>query len=203
MKRLFSLLIVAFFGLFSAHAQVVQPNYIEAELSDTPDTDYIYQLPYSVGTKATAVSISAIEAKHLPPDNLMDFRAFEFRFKKPTDVCAVRSGKVLLAEMPKVRIQHADGTVAEYAAFAEGSICVEVGDEVTTGQKIGTSGKSLFSEAENVITFELYHRKSNTSQAPRLRGYAVLNHYLDPLFRSQRGVKPLQDMKRYKAKRVN
>ena len=202
MKRFFTLLSAALLTTFAGFAQLDLINYIEAELSDTPDKEFIYQLPYQIGTKATAVAISAVDAQHLPPDNLVDFRAFEFRFKEPTDICAVRSGKVIYAEQPKVQIQHADGTVAEYAAFAQGSIRVEVGQEVTTGEKIGQSGHSLFSDNENVVTFELYHRMKEITADGLFSTGRVKNHYLNPLFRSQKGVKPLRDMKRYKAKQI-
>lgn len=201
MKRFFALLTFALCVATSGYAQVEPLNYIEAELSDTPDTGFVYQLPYSIGTKATAVKISHIEAQHLP-DNLVNFRAYEFRFKEHTDICAARSGKVILVDWPKVQIQHSDGTIAEYNALERYTICVEVGDEVRTGDKIGESGHSLFSDYEHVVTFELYHRMRNTNLNGVRGRVQVLNHYLDPLFKSQKGVKPLRDMKRYKAKKV-
>ncbi|MBO5902632.1 MAG: M23 family metallopeptidase [Tidjanibacter sp.] len=203
MKRLFTLLTFVLCAVFSGYAQVEPLNYIEAELSENPDTDFIYRLPYQLGTKATAVKISHIEAKHLPPDNLVNFRAYEFRFKENTDICAARSGKVLLVDWPKVQIQHSDGTVAEYNALEQHTICVAVGDEVNIGDKIGESGYSLFSEYEDVVTFELYHRQKNSIQEGFRARIPVLNHYLEPLFKSQKGVKPLRDMKRYKAKKIN
>lgn len=202
MKKIFTLLTFVLCVGFSGYAQVEPMNYIEAELSENPDTDFVYRLPYSLGTKATAVKISPIEAKHLPPDNLVNFRAYEFRFKENTDICAARAGKVLLVDWPKVQIQHADGTIAEYNALERYTICVEVGDEVAAGDKIGESDHSLFSDYEEVVTFELYHRKQNTIQEGFRARIPVLNHYLEPLFKSHKGVKPLRDMKRYKAKKV-
>lgn len=202
MKRRLFTLITLLLSTLPLFGQVDPMNYIPAELSDTPDVDYIYRLPYELGIKATAVRINHIEANHLPPDNLVNFRAYEFRFKEPTSIYASRSGRVLFAEWPVIRIQHADGSIAEYSFFAEGSIYVEVGDEVTTGDKLCESGKSNYSDNENVIAFELYHKMRNDARSGFRARVEVLNHYLDPLFRSQRGVKPLRDMKRYKAKEV-
>ncbi len=82
--------------------------------------------------------------------------AYDFATPVGVDVIAARGGVVRMTrnDVPDdgsgtdptvhnhVYIEHSDGTIAFYAHLQQGSVAVAVGDAVTTGQRIGSSGNS-------------------------------------------------------------
>jgi murein DD-endopeptidase MepM/ murein hydrolase activator NlpD len=93
-------------------------------------------------------------------ENAVDWTAAE-----GTIVCAAREGRVVGVKQDsdvggaerKLRpfanyivIKHTDGTFADYLHLQPDSVMVKIGDQVTTGQPIGRSGKTGFASAPHL-----------------------------------------------------
>jgi len=108
----------------------------------------LYVLPYPVGT-AYRVMTSYCSSFTYP-----DHIGIDFDMPMGAEIVAARAGVVIEAiwhfedegsdtsRTNLVRIQHADGTVADYLHFQQNGVIVQVGDKVGTGQLIGRNGAS-------------------------------------------------------------
>ncbi len=108
-----------------------------------------YVLPYPAGT-AFRVTQTYCD----PIGGHFDDFAYDFELPTGAPVTAARSGNVTIANDQfsdsdfteghenNVFVEHADGTVARYTHLQQGSVLVEVGDQVDPGQEIGASGSS-------------------------------------------------------------
>jgi murein DD-endopeptidase MepM/ murein hydrolase activator NlpD len=120
-----------------------------AEFSDPGRSPYI--LPYPAGA-----AYKLIQSYCYPYGGHRNQLAYDFAMPVGHDVIAARAGTVrdVRNELPDdgrepesgqhnhVLIQHDDGTVAFYAHLKQGSIVVNPGDRVETGQRIAASGNS-------------------------------------------------------------
>ncbi len=199
MKRVLLTLALPLVAIFTLAAQGSDEVIRVPEVSENPNTEFVYELPWT-GAKARVEVISPVQAQYFNADHLVNFRAFEFRFKKPQMIVAARSGEVISVEDRTVIIQHRDGSVARYSSLDRDGIVVKAGEQIPTCAPIGMSGSSLMSDNENVVTFELYHRSKNTVTTGRRGNIPVLNRYIDPLFRVKNKVKRVESGKQYKVK---
>lgn len=91
--------------------------------------------------------------------------AVDWTVPEGTIVCAARAGRVVGVKQDSdtggpdrslrpfanyIIIKHVDGTFADYVHLRKDGAMVEVGDEVTTGQPIGFSGKTGFTSAPHL-----------------------------------------------------
>ncbi len=202
MKKLLFILVMPIVAICSLAAETAEDVVRIPEVSENPDTEFAYELPWS-GAKARAVVLSPVQAQYFNADHLVNFRAFEFQFKEPQMIVAARSGEVVSVEDRTVIIQHRDGSVARYSSLDRDGIVVKAGDKIPTCAPIGYTGSSQISDKQNVVTFELYHRSKNTVTTGRRANIPVLNRYIDPLFKVKKKVVRLKNGKQYKVKNHN
>ena len=116
------------------------------ELAQSP-----YILPYPAGQ-----TYRLMQGYCYPHGGHRNQLAYDFETPVGTQVIAARGGQVMKvrSDLPDdgkrpesgqhnhIMIQHDDGTVAFYAHLKQNSIVVKVGDRVSQGQPIATSGNS-------------------------------------------------------------
>ncbi len=97
--------------------------------------------------------------------------AFDWRMPEGTPILAARAGTVtgLRADETEggpdviyrddynfVMVRHDDGTFAEYVHLMPGGVKVKLGEKVSTGQQLGSSGSTGFSSAPH-LHFSVFH----------------------------------------------
>jgi Peptidase family M23 len=152
MTRLFFFLAISYYIIPLAHGQLSNREVMDLKSGrHADDSSYIYWLPYGNGKSYLLVQASNSHMSH------KDELSLDFKMKKGTQICAVRSGLViqLRSDSDKGRlnpenindgnfiiVQHADGTIARYWHLEKDGVFVKVGDSVTKGQFIGASGNT-------------------------------------------------------------
>lgn len=148
MLCLFSLILS---GCFSPRTplQKIARKYQSGKL--TEDTSFVYQLPFTAGTKVWMFQgyYSRFTHKHRA--------AVDFKMKPGSEIRAARSGVVLRIKEDSnvggwnkkyrgdanfIIIEHEDSTRAAYRHLEFEGVLVEPGDTVHTGTLIGYSGKT-------------------------------------------------------------
>ncbi|TAE73256.1 MAG: M23 family metallopeptidase [Bacteroidetes bacterium] len=119
-----------------------------------PDTNFVYMLPYEVGTKRFVMQGYNGRFSH------KNQFALDFKMRVGTPIHAARGGVVIEAkndsdkrgrssEFAKfgnfINILHPDGTYAIYYHLKKDGVLVNIGDTVAIGQKIGFSGNTGWS----------------------------------------------------------
>jgi murein DD-endopeptidase MepM/ murein hydrolase activator NlpD len=120
----------------------------------TPDGT-IYELPFAQGEQHRVNQSWFGKFSH--GAGTRSEYAIDFAMPVGTSVCAARSGTVagLRSDSNEggpdesfedcanyVLIRHSDGTYAEYAHLEENGVAVQLGDDVSAGQVLGTSGQT-------------------------------------------------------------
>jgi murein DD-endopeptidase MepM/ murein hydrolase activator NlpD len=112
--------------------------------------------------------------------------AVDWTVPEGTIVCAARKGRVVGLKQDStiggpdrkfrpfanyIIIKHSDGTFADYVHLQPDSVMVKMGDEVTTGQPIGRSGKTGFTSAPHLhfSVFQTVDGKTKLSLPFRLK----------------------------------
>jgi murein DD-endopeptidase MepM/ murein hydrolase activator NlpD len=112
--------------------------------------------------------------------------AVDWTVPEGTIVCAAREGRVVGVKQDStvggadrkwrpfanyILIKHADGTFADYVHLQPDGAMVKVGDQVTTGQPIGLSGKTGFTSAPHLhfSVFQTVDGKTKLSLPFRLK----------------------------------
>ncbi|OSZ81303.1 hypothetical protein CAP36_08725 [Chitinophagaceae bacterium IBVUCB2] len=118
------------------------------------DSSFIYNLPFENKKKVFLVQGYESIFSHSGE------KALDFKVKTGTKICAARGGvvtstrkdsdkgglkKANLADGNYVVVEHSDGSSAWYWHFKKDGVLVNIGDTVTTGQRIGFSGNTGFS----------------------------------------------------------
>ena len=159
------------------------------------DTSFVYHLPYEENKSHLLVQgyFSNYTHKHRA--------ALDFKMKKGTKVCAVRSGVVIRLKKDgshggadtKYRpdgnyivIQHADSTRSGYWHLRHDAVFVHVGDTVSQGQVIGLSGRTGYTYFPHLhfIVWKL-DKKGNWKQ-------------IGTRFQTQNGIRYLRPFRFYK-----
>ena len=179
----------------STDSTVVSLQGIAMPLEASPDTDFVYRLPYGAKKTARAVQRSAIEARHYHEDNLVGFKCWEFVFKAKEDVYAVRKGIVRIHNNSYVEVLHSDGSAARYSLMTD--VKVQPGDTVTPDMVIGTSGTD--ESGNNAVEIELYYCTRKSSAQSRTQA-SYLRRYINPRFATTKGKTRLKPEKEYRAK---
>jgi murein DD-endopeptidase MepM/ murein hydrolase activator NlpD len=119
------------------------------------DRTWVYRLPIADHQKTRVIQA---ENENFSHHGVHEY-AIDFDLPIGTPVVAMRAGQVIQVESrydrggPSdryqafanlIRIQHADGGVAEYVHLLKDSALVKTGDDVHEGQTIGRSGESGF-----------------------------------------------------------
>jgi murein DD-endopeptidase MepM/ murein hydrolase activator NlpD len=157
-----------------------------------PDTSYIYQLPYSPGSRFLLIQAYNSKMSHTGELSL------DFKMKQGSRVCAAREGIVEAAKKDSyvgglkeeylnqgnhIIIRHSDGSVAMYWHLQKDGVLVKVGDTVTRGQHIGYSGNTGYT------AFPHLHFQVQDSQ-----GRDIASR-----FATKKGIRYLRPAKYYKA----
>lgn len=128
------------------------------------DDGVVYVLPYQPGTAHEVIQGFNDTFSHFGDNQY----ALDWAMPEGTPVCAARSGIVVgvetshttngLSEDDKklanyIRIQHADGTIGEYAHLQPGGAQVQIGQNVEAGDIIGFSGNTGYSTRPHLHFF--------------------------------------------------
>ncbi len=172
MKRIISLLVALAVSL----AVVAQ----SAVVVESPATDAVYRIPMEGSVAVVARELTPVNlgvAMHL---NQIDFCAWEISATKSSDIVAPREGVVERVEEDSVLILHPEGLYTSLQAM--GSVCVEVGDRVEKGDKIGESGR--VSNGNWRVWMATYHLMKNPNYGTPARNgsYEHLIKYINPVF---------------------
>jgi murein DD-endopeptidase MepM/ murein hydrolase activator NlpD len=115
------------------------------------DTSYVYELPYAKGNRYLFIQGANSSFSH------KNELSFDFKMKEGSTICAARDGKVIATKSDSdkgglkdeylddgnhIIIQHADGSIAQYWHLQQNGVNVKVGETVSKGQKIGSSGNT-------------------------------------------------------------
>jgi len=134
-------------------------TYIIGDITSKPNKTFTYDLPFA---KESTFRISQAyygtfshQGKH----------ALDFTMPTGTPLHAIRTGKVIklkkdsntgcpskkcIKQANYVWVEHADGTIAEYAHLQLNGTHLQLGDMVQKGDKIGLSGNTGFSQAPHL-----------------------------------------------------
>jgi len=107
-----------------------------------------YLLPYAAGVSSWVVQSNNSNMSH---SKNSDKYAYDFRLSCGVDVLAARAGTVITvtnsndgsyatSSANKIVVRHSDGTTAHYLHIEKGSANVSVGDSVSQGKKLATTG---------------------------------------------------------------
>jgi murein DD-endopeptidase MepM/ murein hydrolase activator NlpD len=160
-----------------------------------PDTSYIYQLPFSGGSRFLLIQAYNSKLSHTHELSL------DFKMKKGRKICAARDGIVesikedsdagglkeeYLSQGNHIIIRHSDGSMAMYWHLQMNGVLVNAGDTVTKGQHIGYSGNTGYT------AFPHLH-----FQVQDAVGRDVATR-----FQTKKGIKYLRPAKWYRALRI-
>ena len=131
-------------------------TWIMGSINAVHDDNYIYRLPYKIGTKHVVSQGYNGEATHKGPSQY----AIDFVMDIGTPLCAARGGVVVQTKSDSnkggysekfakhanhIVIEHNDGTLATYGHLKRKGVGVNIGQRVVRGQVIGYSGNTGYS----------------------------------------------------------
>jgi len=155
----------------------------------TEDTSFVYQLPFTAGTKAWMFQgyYSRFTHRHRA--------AVDFKMKPGSEVRASRSGIVLRIKEDSKRggwnkkyrgdanyimIEHDDSTRASYRHLQFQGVLVEPGDTVQTGTLIGYSGKTGYRVSPHLHFMVSAYIDNQWQQIPTRFATQKRTRYLKP-----------------------
>ena len=125
------------------------------------DKNYIYRLPYKLGTKEMVSQGFNGKFSHYGESQY----AVDFNMKEGTGVYAAREGIVVQTKSDSnrggvsrsfekhanyVTIEHKDGTLATYSHLKQNGVVLKVGDKIQRGQLLGYSGKTGYAQGPHL-----------------------------------------------------
>ena len=177
MRRFFITIVATLCSLCALSAQLT--------VVEAPETDAVYRIPLQKGAVVQAEMLSPLAcgmAQHL---NLVNFCAWKFTTKVPSEVYAARGGVVVETARDRVRILHEEGIYTDYLGIT--NVKVAQGEKVKTGEPIASARVSnpnspdLCRWSVAVMTF---HFRTNPQYGKvALNGaYKHLMQFVDPIF---------------------
>jgi murein DD-endopeptidase MepM/ murein hydrolase activator NlpD len=136
-------------------------DFMPGKLDAQHDQNAVYTLPYQEGMSHRVVQGYGGTISHKGDDHF----AVDFAMHRGTRVHAARAGIVaatkndsqttgsteeFLDQANHIVIEHADGTLGEYAHLKYEGVLVEVGDRIEQGQLIGYSGNTGYSKGPHL-----------------------------------------------------
>ena len=133
------------------------------------DNSYIYELPFSRGSKFLLIQAYNSNMSHKNELSL------DFKMKQGSKVCAARDGVVTaikedsdvgglkdeyLSQGNHIIIKHSDGSTAMYWHLKKDGVLVKEGDTVIKGQHIGYSGNTGYTAFAH-LHFQVQDRNGN------------------------------------------
>ena len=122
--------------------------------------NYLYRLPYKVGTKETVTQ--GFNGTFSHQNN--SYYAVDFGLKKGTKIYASRAGMVVnlknngylhgdkkyISHANFITIKHNDGTYAKYVHLRKGGVRVKLGQKIKRGEFIGYSGNTGYTNGAHL-----------------------------------------------------
>lgn len=190
--KLLPLVFIASVGFFETSAQLSNRAVMDLKSGRRPDdTSYVYWLPYAEDTKFLLIQAANSKMSHRNELSL------DFKMRTGSKICAARDGIVIEAKGDSdqgglkeeylndgnhIIIRHTDGSIAKYWHLQKDGVLVQVGDTVTKGQHIGTSGNTGYT------AFPHLHFQINDA-----KGKQILTRFF-----TRRGIKYLRPGNWYK-----
>ncbi len=177
MKRLFATIVATLCGLWALSAQLT--------VVEAPETDALYRIPLKKGAVVMAEMLSPLEcgmAQHL---NLVEFCAWKFSTKEPSEVYAAREGVVVETTRDRVRILHKEGIYTDYLGLT--NVKVAQGQKVSARTPIGSARMSSPNSPSkgrwNVVMLTFHFRSNPHYGEFALNGaYEHLRQFINPIF---------------------
>lgn len=145
-----------------------QYRWVRGSYTAVHDSSAVYRLPFEPGTKVVVAST-----------HYGDVYSYSFVVDEDTPVLAARSGKVVYTEsrydvhgttseftkrVNEVVVQHDDRTLACYTHLRPQGVAVSVGQRVETGQLLGYSGNTGYSNYPQLGFWVMRPRNGNAEQ---------------------------------------
>ncbi|WEK18303.1 MAG: hypothetical protein P0Y49_16045 [Candidatus Pedobacter colombiensis] len=173
-------------------------TYLRGKFEPKYDADFIYVLPYKVGSKVMVAESGFVGAKYFGNTAPDDWKVYRFYSKLQDTVTAVRKGVVVeirdlhendisndVAYTNKSNdlvIEHADGTIATYKGFKKGSFAVVVGETVFPGTVLGVNSKSNANSGFNIGLMLTYLKSKDIDRSRTLQNSKSLYGFITPRF---------------------
>lgn len=177
------------------------------------EKDFVYALPFKEGENIVIGDSRNFGKTTMGEDMPKDWKAFGVRRSKPDTIMCARRGVVVkiveeftndglikkfTSKRNYITIEHKDGTFGNYKGFKKGSILVKEGEEVNVQQSLGVLDR--FNDYY-LFHFKVYYLDLNQKNIiakkdskKRMRRTA----YVDPFFKTDKGVVKLVDKQEYK-----
>jgi len=140
------------------------------------DKNYIYRLPYEIGTKEMVSQGFNGKFSHYKQSQY----AVDFNLKIGTKVYAAREGRVVKIKSNSnlgganrrfekdanyIIIEHKDGTLATYSHLKQNGVIIKVGVKIKKGQLLGYSGKTGYAQGAHLhfIVYKVIDGKKRKS----------------------------------------
>lgn len=157
-------------------------NFIRGKLKPKYSPEFIYLLPYKKDTKVKVSELFHVGSVYFGNQQPDDWKAYRFFSEQQDTVTAIRKGIVVevkdlyetnepgeisyTSKTNDLIIEHADGTLAAYKGFKNGSIKVVTGQTVLPGASLGVNSKSNGKSAYG-INVMIYYLKSADFESVR------------------------------------
>lgn len=121
-------------------------KYFNQTINPTLDEDFVYILPYKKGTKMNVEELDFLGEKYSNKKKPKGWKAYSFKSDVPQEIYPTRKGIVIEVvnnhepditktysfynKMNYVKVEHSDGTIANYSGFDKLKISVKPGDIV-------------------------------------------------------------------------
>lgn len=170
----------------------------------TPDTAFVYRLPYSTSISRPVHSLRLLgrEARHITQRNV-NWHAMQFMMEQGDTIFAARAGLVTLvkedAEDPAentsgrityrqkantIVVEHTDGTIARYSVLESNSILVQPGDQVLCNTPLGLAGS--YDNEYFQLRLQIFYPRLQAGN-PLEDGFRFQFHYFHPVFATTAG----------------
>lgn len=152
---------------------------------EAPETDAVYRIPLKKGAVVQAERLSPLAcgmAQHL---NLVDFYAWKFTTKVPSEVYAARDGVVVETTRDRVRILHKEGIYTDYLGIT--NVKIAQGEKVKAGTPIASARVSNPNRPDlckwSVVVMAFHFRTNPQYGEVALNGsYEYLRQFINPIF---------------------
>lgn len=167
----------------NAYSYNYQFTYIKGDVTAVHNDDVVYYLPYPQGQ-----SFIVDQGYNETPTHMDQF-ALDFHMDEGTEISAIRDGIVFeVVEnnnkgCPRqdcskfnnyVLVLHEDGSIADYSHLEKNGALVEVGDIISAGDPIGTSGSTGYASGPH-LHLEVYVMRFTGQQSVKVEYYLDKN----------------------------
>ena len=178
-------------------------QYLTGRENTDPDTAFVYRLPYSSRCSARMRNLSQLRSATQTEEERKSWKAFQFRLEQGDTVYAVRKGIVTeivdkYDPVPqeghtsyhsyanRIKIEHEDGSIANYSVLQKGSFLVREGDTVYPDTPLALAGTYDNSHYQLRLMLYVYKKREPGK-------FRFMSIYLNPYFLTDEGPVKLQD----------